>query len=225
MRILIVEDEKDVADFVKKVMEEESHAVDTVYDGKNGEDFALSESYDLVILDILLPKKNGLAVLKSLREEGLTTPVLMLTARKEISDRVTGLDSGADDYLTKPFAVAELRARVRALLRRHSPEKSPLLKAGRLTFNTVSHQAFLGEEPLELTKRELAILEYLLRNKNRLLTKAMIAEHVWDFHFSSDYNLIEVYIRRIRKEIERLSSECIIQTVRNGGYVVREPEE
>ncbi len=224
MRILVIEDEKAVASFVRRALVEESHAVDVAHDGLSGEQLALAEAYDLIILDLMLPNKSGLAVLKTLRYEGISTPVLLLTARDEVADRVAGLDAGADDYLGKPFAVAELRARVRALLRRHSDHKDALLVVANLVLDTVSHEARLHETRLELTSREYAILEYLLRNKGRLVTKGMIAEHVWDYHFDSDYNLIEVYVRRLRQKIEPQGSPRLIHTVRNGGYVLREPE-
>jgi len=187
MRILIIEDEKEVADFLKRTLQQESHAIDTAYDGQRGEELALSEAYDLIILDLMLPKKGGQAVLETLRQEGIATPVLLLTARDEVSDRVAGLDAGADDYLGKPFAVAELLARVRALLRRHSDRKDSVLTAGELILNTALHEALLGQGHLDITGREYAILEYLLRNKGRLLTKGMIAEHVCDYQFDSDY--------------------------------------
>ncbi len=224
MRILIIEDEKEVASLIRRTLLEEAHAVDLAHDVLAGEEKALSEAYDLIILDLMLPHKNGLAVLKTLRREGMATPILLLTARDEVSDRVAGLDAGADDYLGKPFAVAELRARVRALLRRQSDHKASFLSAGDLVMDTVSHEARLGENHLELTTREYAILEYLLRNKGRLLTKGMIAEHVWDYHFDSDFNLIEVYIRRLRQKIEQSGGQRLIHTVRNSGYVIREPE-
>lgn len=224
MRILIIEDEKEVADFVRRALQEESHAVDTAFDGQRGEELALSENYDLVILDLMLPKKDGLTVLKSMRREGITVPVLLLTARDEVGDRVSGLDSGADDHLGKPFAVAELRARVRALLRRRSADKSTSMAVGGLVMDSSAHIVRLNGEPLNLTSREYAILEYLMRNKGRLLTKGMIAEHVWDFHFESDLNLIEVYVRRLRQKIEPQGSPRLIHTVRNGGYAIREPE-
>ncbi len=224
MRILIIEDEKDVANFVQRAMMEESHAVDVARDGRRGEELALTEAYDLIILDIMLPQKDGLAVLKTLRQEGLQTPVLLLTAHNQVPDRVAGLDAGADDYLGKPFALAELRARIRALLRRSSDHKSAMLTAGDLLLDTVAHQARVGEHRIELTTREYAILEYLLRNKDRLLSKGMIAEHVWDYHFDSDYNLIEVYIRRLRQKLEQAGNRRFIHTVRNSGYVLREPE-
>jgi DNA-binding response OmpR family regulator len=225
MRILVIEDEKDVANFVKKAMQEESHAVDIAHDGQTGEDLALSEPYDLIILDIMLPKKDGISLLRELRKAEVNTPVLLLTARGEVSDRVAGLDAGADDYLSKPFAVAELRARIRALLRRHSATKTPLLQCGNLILDPVKHEVRVNEELIEITSREYAILEYLMRNKDHLVTKGMIAEHVWDFHFSSDFNLIEVYIRRLRQKIEENSEYRLIQTVRNGGYIIRDPQE
>lgn len=224
MRILIVEDEADIADFVRKTLLEESHAVDIAGDGLTGEELAFAEPYDLIILDIILPDKDGIAVLKSLRDGGVQTSVLMLTARGEVRDRVAGLDAGADDYLKKPFAVAELRARVRALLRRHTPDRLPLLRAGDLSLDTATHEARINGALLDLTNREYAILEYMLRNRNRLLSKGMIAEHVWDFHFDSDYNLIEVYIRRLRQKIEQHSGHKIIHTIRNGGYTIRKDE-
>ena len=225
MRILIVEDEGDIAAFVKKALQEECHAVDVASNGISGEGLALSEPYDLIILDILLPKKDGISVLKILRNEGIRTPVLLLTARGEIPDRVAGLDAGADDYLVKPFALTELLARVRVLLRRHAGIKVSLLNVGELSLNTSNHEVRVQGKRIELTSREYAILEYLLHNKNRLLSKGMIADHVWDYHFDSDYNLIEVYIRRLRSKIESLYPEQLIHTVRNGGYIIRDPRQ
>jgi DNA-binding response OmpR family regulator len=222
MRILIVEDERDIAEFVKRALRAESHAVDVAVDGMTGESLAFSEPYDLVILDIMLPKKEGIPILKCMRESGIHTPVLMLTALGEVSDRVLGLDAGADDYLVKPFALAELRARVRALLRRPSEERSPTLQVEALTLDPTSREVSVEGIPVELTNREYAILEYLLRNKNRLLSKGMIADHVWDFHYSSDYNIIEVYIRKIRKKIECGGKYKFIHTVRGGGYIIRD---
>ena len=224
LRILIVEDDREIAAFVQKVLQEESHAVDVAFDARTGEDLAHVEPYDLIILDVMLPGKEGFDILKTLRTAGIATPVMMLTARSEVADRVKGLDLGADDYLAKPFAVAELRARVRSLLRRNAEVKSPVLTLGALALDTVGHEVRVNGTLMELTNREYAILEYLLRNKNRLLSKGMIAEHVWDFHFEGDYNIIEVYIRRLRTKIEECGCPRIIHTVRNGGYVMREPE-
>lgn len=224
MRILVLEDEKDVASFVRQALLEEAHAVDVAHDGLAGEGLALAEPYDLIILDVMLPHKNGLAVLKTLRREGVAVPVLLLTARDEVTDRVAGLDAGADDYLGKPFALAELRARVRALLRRNSATKDNTLTLGELVLDPAAHEVRLRESRIELTSREYAILEYLLRNKGRLVTKGMIAEHVWDYHFDSDYNLIEVYVRRLRQKIEPPGFPRLLHTVRNGGYLLREAE-
>lgn len=224
MRILIIEDEKEMAEVVRRAIAEDFHAVDVAYNGGDGEDLALSETYDLIILDIRLPKKDGLAVLKELRRQEVLTPVLLLTARDGIMDRVNGLDTGADDYLGKPFAIVELRARVRALLRRQVLAKSCLLSLGELVMDTAAQEVRWGETGVRLTSREYAILEYLLRNKGRLLTKGMIAEHVWDYHFDSDLNLIEVYIRRLRNKPEQEGRPRLIHTIRYGGYVIREPE-
>ncbi|KAA0230991.1 response regulator transcription factor [bacterium] len=224
MRILIIEDEKDLADMVRRAMLQDSHAVDVAHNGRTGEEMALSETYDLIILDIMLPGKDGLAVSRELRKQGLQTPILLLTARDNVTDRVKGLDAGADDYLGKPFALAELCARVRALLRRQSQAKSCVLTLGELEMDTATHEVRWGETRVELTSREHAILEYLLRNKGRLLTKGMIAEHVWDYHFNSDFNLIEVYIRRLRSKLEQRGRPRLIYTVRHSGYVIREPD-
>lgn len=223
MRIFVVEDEIDVAAFIKKALVRENYAVDVVHDGLTAEEFIAVESYDLIVLDIMLPGRDGLEILRDMRSQGDGTPVLLLTARGDVSDRVAGLDAGADDYLVKPFAVAELGARVRSLLRRQSMEHSPVLQVGDVILDTSLRRVRVGGQFVELTNREYAILEYLMRNKNRLLSKSMIAEHVWDYHFNSDYNLIEVYIRRIRKKIE--NHQKIIHTVRNSGYVIREVEE
>lgn len=224
MRILVVEDEKEISSFIEKVLIEESYAVDIAADGQAAEEFADSEPYDLIILDIMIPGKDGLEVLRSLRSADIKTPVLMLTARGEVTDRVAGLDSGADDYLVKPFAVAELRARIRALLRRNSSGKSPVLSAGNLSVDTTAQEVTVNGQSVELTTREYAILEYLLYNKGRLLSKGMIAEHVWDFQFDSDYNLIEVYVRRLRQKVESLCGHKLIYTVRNGGYKIKDPQ-
>jgi DNA-binding response OmpR family regulator len=220
MRILLTEDSSHIADIINKALLEESHAVDIASDGITGEERAFSEPYDLIILDLMLPGKDGIAVLKTLRKEGIQTPVLILTARDAIRDRVCGLDAGADDYLAKPFSMTELLARVRALLRRNSGDKLPVLTAGPLTLDPSTHEVHINGAFIELTSREYAILEYLIRNKNRLLTKGMIADHVWDYHFDSDYNLIEVYIRRIRKKFADHNQEKLIRTIRNAGYKI-----
>lgn len=224
MRILIIEDDPEIAVFVRSVLDGEGQAVDVAATARSGRDIAMSEPYDLVILDLNLPDRDGLDVLSELRRSAVPVPVLILTARGEVSDRVAGLDGGADDYLVKPFAVAELHARVRALLRRHGPERSPILEAGPLRMDTTRREATIDGHPVELTRREMAILEYLMLNKGRLLSKGMIAEHVWDYRFNSDLNLIEVYIRRLRTRIAERTDERLIHTIRNGGYVIRDPE-
>ena len=225
MRILVVEDDQEIAQFLEKVLKEDRHAVDMAADGITGENMAAGGDYDLIILDIMLPRKLGYQVMRELRGNGLETPVLMLTAKGEVGDRVEGLDAGADDYLVKPFAVAELRARVRALLRRTSAQKSSILTIGSLTLDTASHQVLVAESEIELTRREFAILYYLLQNKGRLLSKGMIADHVWEHHFDHDYNLIEVYIRRLRQKLETPVGTKFIYTIRNSGYILREPPE
>jgi len=222
MKILLVEDEKKVASFIKRGLEEEHFTVDVAYDGESGEFMALTSEYDLIILDILLPKKNGFEVLKSLRANGIQTPILILTAKGSIDDKVEGLNSGADDYLTKPFAFAELIARIRSLLRRTSSEKSNIIKVADLELDTVKHIAKRGEKIIELTAREYSLLEYFMRNKGRVLTRTMIAEHIWDYHFDTGSNIIDVYVRRLRKKIDEGFPKKLIRTIRGVGYIIKE---
>jgi heavy metal response regulator len=221
MKILLVEDEKKVASFIKRGLEEEHFTVDVAYDGESGEFMALTSEYDLIILDILLPKKNGFEVLKSLRANGIQTPILILTAKGSIDDKVEGLNSGADDYLTKPFAFAELIARIRSLLRRTSSEKSNIIKVADLELDTVKHIAKRGEKIIELTAREYSLLEYFMRNKVRVLTRTMIAEHIWDYHFDTGSNIIDVYVRRLRKKIDEGFPKKLIHTIRGVGYIIK----
>ncbi|HQV31604.1 MAG TPA: response regulator transcription factor [Calditrichia bacterium] len=225
MRILLIEDDPDIADFVSRALREDGYAVDPFVSAEAAWPHCFEESYDLLILDVQLPGRDGFALLKRLRAEGWDVPVLMLTARGEVGDRVKGLDAGADDYLTKPFAVAELRARIRALLRRNSPQKSTLLVHRHLRLDTASRVLWVAEREIPLTTREYAVLHFLLSNCGRLLSKGMIADHVWDYQFNSDENIIEVYIRRLRKKIELEGEPAVIVTVRNGGYMIRKPEE
>jgi heavy metal response regulator len=222
MKILLVEDERKVASFIKRGLEEEHFTVDVAYDGESGEFMALTSEYDLIILDILLPKKNGFEVLKSLRANGIQTPILILTAKGSIDDKVEGLNSGADDYLTKPFAFAELIARIRSLLRRTSSEKSNIIKVADLELDTVKHIAKRGEKIIELTAREYSLLEYFMRNKGRVLTRTMIAEHIWDYHFDTGSNIIDVYVRRLRKKIDEGFPKKLIHTIRGVGYIIKE---
>ena len=222
MRILLVEDEKKVASFIKKGLEEEFYSVDVAYDGKEGLRLALIEEYDLIILDIMLPFKDGFTVLKELRNEKISIPVLFLTAKDTLSDKVQGLDSGADDYLPKPFAFEELLARVRALLRRKAVEKDLVIKVLDLSLDTQTHSVTRNNVEIPLTPKDYSILEYLIRNKNRVISRTMLSEHVYDYHFDSDTNVIDVYINKLRNKIDKGFDTPIIHTVRGVGYMIKE---
>jgi len=222
MRILVVEDEKKVASFIKKGLEEDYYSVDVALDGKEGARLALSEEYDLIILDIMLPSKDGISILKDIRTAKIPTPVLMLTAKDNVADKVLGLDSGADDYLAKPFAFDELLARVRVLLRRNSLEKNIILKAGELQLDTQAHKALRNNKEIELTPKEYSILEYLLRNKNRVVSRTILSEHVYDYHFDSDTNVIDVHINKLRNKIDKGFDHQILQTIRGVGYIIKD---
>jgi heavy metal response regulator len=222
MRILVVEDEKKVASFIKRGLEEDYYSVDTALDGKEGSRLSLEEEYDLIILDIMLPFKDGISILKDIRAANISTPVLMLTAKDEVADKVLGLDSGADDYLPKPFAFDELLARVRALLRRNASEKKIVLTAGELQLDTQAHKAFRNSVEIQLTQKEYGILEFLVRNKNRVVSRTMLSEHVYDYHFDSDTNVIDVYINKLRNKIDKGFENTIIQTVRGVGYIIKD---
>ena len=220
MRFLVVEDEEKVARFVRRALEEERYAVDVVGDGESAIDQVEVIPYDMMILDLTLPKKGGLEVLQWLRQKGHKIPVLILTARTAISDRVKGLDLGADDYLVKPFAIEEFLARVRALFRRGGVT-APLLQADDLTLDPVSHEVRRAGQKIELTTKEYALLEYFLRNPNRVLTRSMISEHVWDIHFDTFTNVIDVYVNYLRNKIDRGFKRPLIQTIRGVGYVLK----
>jgi heavy metal response regulator len=222
MSILVIEDEKKVARFIQQGLEEERYTVDLAYNGEDGLHLATEKEYELIILDVMLPKMTGLDVTRRLRTEGHTTPILMLTAKTATEDKVAGLDSGADDYLTKPFAFAELVARVRSLLRRGAIEKSIVLTAADLELDTVAHRARRGEKEIELTAKEYALLEFFLRNKDRVLSRTIIAEHIWNYHFDTGTNLIDVYVNHLRGKIDAGFSPRLIHTVRGVGYVLRD---
>jgi len=222
MRILVVEDEKKVASFLKKGLEEEYYAVDTAFDGEEGLALAQINEYDLIILDIMLPKVDGMEVLRRIRGNGSSVPILMLTAKDSIEDIISGLDSGSDDYLTKPFSFAELLARVRALLRRKMKEKTDILMVGDLSLSTSTHQVKRGERKIELTAKEYALLEYFMRNPNRILTRTLITEHVWDYHFDPATNVVDVYVNYLRKKIDQGFEKKLIHTIRGSGYVMKE---
>ncbi len=222
MKILLIEDEKKVASFIKKGLEEEYYTVDAAYDGKEGLRLALSEEYDLIILDIMLPIKDGFTLLKEVRAEKINTPVLLLTAKDTVENKVEGLDSGADDYLTKPFAFEELLARMRALLRRNEKSKTVELRAGDLILDTQSHKVLRSGVEITLTPKEYSILEYLLRHKNHVVSRTLLSEHVYDYHFDSDTNVIDVYINKLRNKIDKQFDNPLLHTIRGVGYVLKE---
>ncbi|HSX57871.1 MAG TPA: response regulator transcription factor [Candidatus Saccharimonadales bacterium] len=220
MRLLVVEDEKKIADALKKGLEQETYAVDVAYDGEYGYDLAASEDYDLIILDLMLPKMDGMEICRKLREENKQTPVLMLTARGSIGDKVTGLNTGADDYLAKPFAFEELLARVRALNRRPKQLSEEILKVDDLVVDTISHQVSRREKEIDLSKKEFSLLTYLAKNKGRVVTKGQIISKVWDFDSDVLPNTVEVYIGYLRDKIDKPfpDSKQLIKTVRGFGY-------
>ena len=221
MRLLLVEDEKKVASFIKKGLVEEGYAVDHAADGETGVLMGLDGIHDLIILDINLPILDGLGVLKELRRKKITTPILLLTVRATIEDRVIGLDTGADDYLPKPFSFQELLARVRALLRRPSETGPPILRLGDLTLDPATRLVYRSEEKIELTAKEFSLLEYFMRNQGRVLTRAMIAEQVWDYGFDTATNVIDVYVNYLRKKIDGAREPNLIHTIRGVGYVLK----
>ena len=218
MRILVVDDDRRLCAVIRRGLLEEAYAVDLAYDGEDGEYLAEVNPYDLIILDIMLPVKDGIEVCRELRAKKITTPILMLTAKDAVEDRVKGLDTGADDYLVKPFVFSELLARIRALLRREGTSKSPELRVGDLVLNTLTRQVNRGQRPIELTTKEYVILEYLMRHPKVVVTRTMIEEHAWDYDFDSLSNLVDVYIRRLRRKLDIEREDSLIQTVRGAGY-------
>jgi heavy metal response regulator len=222
MRLLVVEDEKKVSSFIKKGLEEEGYAVDVALDGKTGLQMAMDRVHDLIVLDIHLPGLDGLSVLRELRAGRVSTPVLLLTVRANIEDKVLGLDAGADDYLTKPFAFQELVARIRALLRRQAEAKLPVLRFADLTLDPARRMVFRGTRKIDLSAKEYALLDYFIRNPGRVLTRTMIAEHVWDYNFDSMTNIIDVYVNYLRRKIDSDREHKLIHTVRGVGYVLKE---
>jgi len=221
MRILIVDDDRRLCNIVKRGLIEEAYVVDVAYDGEEGEYLAEINPYDLIILDIMMPKKDGIEVCRDLRSRNINTPIMMLTAKDAVEDRVKGLDAGADDYLVKPFAFSELLARIRALLRRESSSKSAELQVGDLVLNTRTRELWKEKRIIEMTTKEYTILEYLMRHPNMVVTRTMIEEHAWDYDFDSLSNLVDVYIRRLRRKIDDGKKESTIQTIRGAGYRLR----
>lgn len=225
MRILVVEDDQSLHRIIQRRLKEEGYAVDGCYDGEDALMYMTSGVYDCIILDWMLPKKDGVIVLREFRSQGGETPVLMLTAKDAISDRVSGLDAGADDYLTKPFAFDELLARVRALMRRNTGVKENTLQLADLVMDLPKHTVRRGEKEISLTSREYALLEYFLRNQGQVLTRSQIADHVWNYDFDYDSNVVDVYIRYLRNKIDRGFDVPLIHTVRGCGYVLKQENE
>lgn len=223
MRILLIEDEKALAHFVKKGLDEEHYVVDIAADGGIGLELFEKGSYDLVIIDILLPKIDGFTLCSKIRAINNSVPILILTARASVEDRVKGLDLGADDYLIKPFAFSELSARIRALLRRKAPQESMETKIGNVVLDRLRHSVTVSAELVDLTPREFALLEYLMRHCGYVVTRTMIAEHVWNLNFDSMTNVVDVYINHLRKKLEGKGAKTLIHTVRGVGYSLREP--
>lgn len=224
MRILVVEDEKKVASFIQRGLEAEHYTVDVVHDGEAGLTRALAQRYDLIILDIMLPGRDGFGVVRELRAGGRDVPVLLLTARAAVSDRVSGLDLGADDYLTKPFAFDELLARVRALLRRGASAPSPTISVADLSLDPSTRVVTRAGQRIDLTAREYALLEFFLRNPGRVLSRSVIAQHVWGVDFDTFTNVIDVYVNYLRRKIDAGFAPRLLHTVRGAGYVLKEPE-
>jgi len=223
MRVLVVEDSRRLAGIVKRGLLEEGYAVDNAYDGEEAEYMAETTPFDMIILDIMLPKKDGLAVCRDLRAKNVNTPILMLTAKDSVEDKVAGLDCGADDYVVKPFAFSELLARIRALLRREVLPKVQKYQIGDLSLDPQSREVWRNGAQLELTAKEYAILEYFMRRPNAVVTRTMLGESVWDYEFDGLSNIIDVYVRRIRQKIDREGQASLIQTVRGAGYRLRVP--
>lgn len=218
MRILVVEDEAGIAKFVRQGLREAGYAVDVAEDGLAGLDYAQAVPYDLLVVDIMLPVLDGLALIRALRRQGNRTPTLMLTARDTVADRVEGLDAGADDYLVKPFAFSELLARVRALLRRPPLQGGTVLQIGDLAMDTATREVRRGGCLVELTPRECAVLEYLMRHPGQILTRTQIGEHVWDLDFYNESNVVDVYVGYLRRKLDQPGGVSLIQTVRGVGY-------
>lgn len=223
MRLLIVEDNQRLRNSIKLSLEESGYMVDTAADGVEGQDLAELTPYDAIILDIMLPKRDGLVVCRNLRQQHLRSPIILLTARDAVEDRVKGLDSGADDYLIKPFSLDELQARLRALLRRDAPDKTGLLAAGDLELDPATHSTRRAGVLIELTSKEFTLLEYMLRNPNWLITREMAERHVWDYGGASASNLVDVYIRRLRRKVDDPFEVKLIETIRGFGYRLNKP--
>jgi len=218
MNVLVVEDEKQVAGLIRKGLEEQGFSVEVSHDGTEAHTLATMRQYDVIVLDIMIPGRDGLSILRSLRKQKNTVPVILLTARSELDERVEGLDLGADDYLTKPFYVEELIARIHALTRRASGTQLSVLQVGDLVVNLIAREVKRGDQAVRLTAREFGLLEYLMRSPGRVYTRTQIIEHVWGYDFDPETNLVDVYIQRLRKKIGAAGQDPLIETVRGVGY-------
>jgi len=222
MNVLLIEDEKKISEFIRKGLKEQSYNVEVAYDGIKGHNLAINNDYDLIILDVLLPKQNGFVVCSKIREDGIKTPILMLTSMGQTEDKVRGLNMGADDYLTKPFKFAELLARIRALLRRGSIEKNIVYEIDDLSLDAAEHIVRRNNKEINLTAKEFALLEYLLKNKKRVMTRTQISESVWGMDFDRGSNVVDTYIKFLRQKVDKGFSKPLIHTVIGVGYVLRE---
>lgn len=224
MRILLVEDDKRVANFIKKGLKENHYAIDVASDGTEGFHLATHEEYDLIILDIMLPKMDGIEILKNIRKQGINRPVFFLTAKDKTHDIIEGLDAGADDYLVKPFSFNELLARIRALMRREKSDKTTEVTIANLKLNMITREVFRSNQKIELTPKEYTLLEYFVHNKGQVLTRTMISEHVWDYNFDTMTNVIDVHINHLRNKIDKDFSPQLIHTIKGVGYVLKEAD-
>lgn len=222
MRILLVEDERRLATVVNKGLTEEGFAVDIAFDGEEGKYLAESEIYDVIILDITLPKIDGITICKDLRKKNNKTPILMLTARATLEEKVIGLDSGADDYITKPFAFLELRSRIHALIRRSKQQSSPILSIADLELDPIKHILTRNEKKISLTPKEFSVLELLLRHKDEVVSRTMIIEHVWDYNFDSMSNVVDVFVAALRRKVDKGTKIKLVHTIHGVGYKISE---
>lgn len=225
MRILVIEDEKKISSFIERGLKEQKYAVDIALDGEEGLFLADVNPYDLILLDIMIPKKDGISVCRELRGKKNFTPILMLTARNAVKDRVSGLNAGADDYLSKPFSFSELLARIRALLRRQRQEKNDMLKIADLELNMLNHEVTRGSKKISLTNKEYGLLEYLMLNSNQIVTRTMISEHVWKEDFDSFTNVIDVHMKYLRDKVDKGAKTKLIHTIRGAGYILRDGQK
>ena len=222
MRILVIEDDKKIASFIINGLKQAGFAVDVAYDGEDGLNLSLTEPYDTVVIDIMLPKLDGLSVIEELRSNNINTPVIILSAKRSVDDRVKGLETGGDDYLTKPFSFSELLARIYALLRRSSgAAESTKLKVGTLSMDLLNREVLRDEKKINLQPREFALLEYLMRNADRVLSKTLIMEHVYDYNFDPQTNVVDVLVCRLRNKVDKDFEEKMIHTIRGVGYVLK----